>query len=149
MPACGPFTSLALGAEPVQVELEGEGSFEIASVALNPLDLSVAAGRFAGGHPPLPYVPGCEAVGRRNGSSRRLREAAASYAEVAECWREFGDVPERAFALLGHGRSLRAIGDQGAERPLREARELFASMSFAPALAEVDGLLGSPEAAAL
>jgi NADPH:quinone reductase-like Zn-dependent oxidoreductase len=35
------------------------------AVALNPLDLSVANGRFYGGHPPLPYVPGCEGVGRR------------------------------------------------------------------------------------
>jgi len=37
---------------------------EVLAVALNPLDLSVAAGRFYGGHPPLPYVPGCEAVAR-------------------------------------------------------------------------------------
>lgn len=36
----------------------------IAAVALNPLDLNIAAGRFYGGHPPLPYVPGCEAAGR-------------------------------------------------------------------------------------
>jgi len=32
------------------------------AVALNPLDLAVAAGRFYGGHPPLPYIPGAEAV---------------------------------------------------------------------------------------
>ncbi|MFN2627020.1 MAG: zinc-binding alcohol dehydrogenase family protein [Gaiellaceae bacterium] len=37
---------------------------EMAAVSLNPLDLSVAAGRFYGGHPELPYVPGCEGVGR-------------------------------------------------------------------------------------
>jgi len=61
-----------LGAQPVPVEVEGEGSFEIVTVALNPLDLAVAAGRFAGGHPPLPYVPGCEAVGRRNGERLHL-----------------------------------------------------------------------------
>jgi NADPH:quinone reductase len=61
-----------LGAQPVPIEIEGEGSFEIVAVALNPLDLAVAAGRFAGGHPPLPYVPGCEAVGRRNGERLHL-----------------------------------------------------------------------------
>jgi len=61
-----------LGTHPVPVEIEGEGSFEIVAVALNPLDLAVAAGRFAGGHPPLPYVPGCEAVGRRNGERVHL-----------------------------------------------------------------------------
>jgi NADPH2:quinone reductase len=56
-----------LGQAPEQVEVEGGGSIEIAAVALNPLDLAVSAGRFYGGHPPLPYVPGCEAVGRRDG----------------------------------------------------------------------------------
>jgi class 3 adenylate cyclase/tetratricopeptide (TPR) repeat protein len=76
-------------------------------------------------------------------------DAAASYAEAAERWREFGDVPERAYALLGQGRCLRAIGDAGAEIPLREARELFASMGYAPALMEVDALLGQSRAAAL
>ena len=56
-----------LGKPPESVELEGEGPIEIVAVALNPLDLAVGAGRFYGGHPPLPYVPGCEAVGRRDG----------------------------------------------------------------------------------
>jgi len=56
-----------LGKPPESVELEGEGPIEIVAVALNPLDLAVAAGRFYGGHPLLPYVPGCEAVGRRDG----------------------------------------------------------------------------------
>lgn len=40
---------------------------EVLAVALNPLDLAVAAGRYYAGHPPLPYVPGCEAVARRGG----------------------------------------------------------------------------------
>jgi len=56
-----------LGKPPESVHVEGEGPIEILAVALNPLDLAVAAGRFYGGHPPLPYVPGCEAVGRRDG----------------------------------------------------------------------------------
>jgi NADPH:quinone reductase-like Zn-dependent oxidoreductase len=38
---------------------------EILAVSLTPLDLAVGNGVFYGGHPPLPYVPGCEAVGRR------------------------------------------------------------------------------------
>ena len=37
---------------------------EVLAAPLNPLDRAVAAGRFYGGHPPLPYVPGCECVGR-------------------------------------------------------------------------------------
>jgi len=56
-----------LGKPPEVADVEGEGSVEIVAVALNPLDLAVAAGRFYGGHPLLPYVPGCEAVGRRDG----------------------------------------------------------------------------------
>lgn len=56
-----------LGKPPESVHMEGEGPIEIVAVALNPLDLAVAAGRFYGGHPPLPYIPGCEAVGRRDG----------------------------------------------------------------------------------
>src|SRR5436190_13548168 len=44
--------------------VEGREIVEVLAVALNPLDLSVAAGRFYGGHPPLPYIPGCEAVAR-------------------------------------------------------------------------------------
>lgn len=34
---------------------------------LNPIDRAVAAGQFYGGHPPLPFVPGCECVGREAG----------------------------------------------------------------------------------
>jgi NADPH:quinone reductase len=34
------------------------------AAALNPADLAVASGGFYAGHPPLPYVPGLEAVGR-------------------------------------------------------------------------------------
>lgn len=56
-----------LGQAPEPAEVEGGGPLEVAAVALNPLDLAVAAGRFYGGHPPIPYVPGCEAVGRREG----------------------------------------------------------------------------------
>ena len=47
----------------------GEILVSIEAVALNPLDISVGSGRFYGGHPPLPYVPGCEAVGRTDGDS--------------------------------------------------------------------------------
>jgi NADPH2:quinone reductase len=39
-------------------------ALDVLAVALNPLDLAVAAGRFYGGHPPLPFTPGSEAVAR-------------------------------------------------------------------------------------
>jgi NADPH:quinone reductase-like Zn-dependent oxidoreductase len=56
-----------LGGAPRVADVEAPGGrtvVEIEAVALNPLDVAVASGRFYGGHPPLPYVPGCEAVGR-------------------------------------------------------------------------------------
>jgi NADPH:quinone reductase len=56
-----------LGQPPVPVEIEGDGSAEIVAVALNPVDLTVSNGRHPSGHPPLPYVPGVEAVARTGG----------------------------------------------------------------------------------
>jgi class 3 adenylate cyclase/tetratricopeptide (TPR) repeat protein len=76
-------------------------------------------------------------------------EAAALNAEAAQRWRGFGNVPERAYALLGQGRSLAALGKPEAKTPLREARELFASMGYKPALTETEALLGESESAAV
>ena len=45
----------------------GDEALEVLAAPLNPLDRTVAAGQFYGGHPPLPYVPGCEFVGREAG----------------------------------------------------------------------------------
>jgi NADPH:quinone reductase len=59
-----------LGSPPRVEELTGDGEYEVAAVALNPLDIAIAAGRFYGGHPPLAYIPGCEAVARSG--ERRL-----------------------------------------------------------------------------
>jgi tetratricopeptide (TPR) repeat protein len=73
-----------------------------------------------------------------------LSEAVGLYSEAAARWQEFGNVPERAYALLGQGRCLRALGRAGAEEPLLEARELFASMGYKPALAETEELLRQP-----
>jgi NADPH:quinone reductase len=46
----------------------GEELVEVLAVPLNPIDINVAAGRFYGGHPEPPFVPGCEGVGRIVGS---------------------------------------------------------------------------------
>ena len=67
-------------------------------------------------------------------------EAVTLYAEAAERWRQFGNVPELAYALLGQGRCLSTLGQPEAEQPLREAEALFRSMGFAPALRETDSL---------
>lgn len=39
-------------------------ALQVLAAPVNPVDVAVAAGRFYGGHPELPYVPGCECVGR-------------------------------------------------------------------------------------
>jgi hypothetical protein len=57
-------------------------------------------------------------------------------------------VPERAYALLGEGRCLRALERPEAEQPLREAQKLFATMGYAPALADTEALLQQAEARA-
>ena len=51
-------------------EPSGEAIYEISAVSLNPIDINVGAGRYFGGHPDLPYVPGCEGVGRAADGTR-------------------------------------------------------------------------------
>ncbi|MDP9284436.1 MAG: hypothetical protein M3P41_05735, partial [Actinomycetota bacterium] len=64
-----------LGSPPQVAELAaptptaGEALVTVEAVALNPIDISVGAGVFYGGHPPLPYVPGCEAAARTEDGS--------------------------------------------------------------------------------
>jgi class 3 adenylate cyclase/tetratricopeptide (TPR) repeat protein len=71
----------------------------------------------------------------------RHADAARLYQRAAERWHQFGNVPERAYALLGQGRCLVALGDVDLAVPLTEARDLFASMGYKPALAETERLL--------
>lgn len=60
----------ALGAPPELRDVEeptpgpGQALLEVLAALLNPVDLSVASGRFFAGSPTLPYVAGAEAVGR-------------------------------------------------------------------------------------
>jgi hypothetical protein len=73
--------------------------------------------------------------------------AATLYAEGAVRWNEFGNVPERAHALLGQGRCLLTADPPAAQQPLLEARDLFAAMGYKPALAETEALLEQTTAA--
>jgi NADPH:quinone reductase len=43
---------------------DGDVVVSMLAAALNPADLAIASGGFYAGHPPLPYIPGLEAVGR-------------------------------------------------------------------------------------
>jgi class 3 adenylate cyclase len=112
-------------------------------------DLELAA-RLADGlepHFPLREHALCAARARLAEAGDHAK-AATLYAEAAGRWQEFGNVRERAYALLGQGRCLAALGRPEAEEPLREARQLFASMGYEPALAETEALLGGSETAA-
>ena len=55
-----------LGATPEVAEAgEPDGDVvDVLAAPINPIDLAVSRGVLATGTPPLPYVPGCEAVGR-------------------------------------------------------------------------------------
>jgi hypothetical protein len=67
-------------------------------------------------------------------------EAAALHAEASERWAEFGDVPERAYALLGRGRCLAALSRAEAEQPLRAALQTFTALGYRRALVETEML---------
>ncbi len=50
--------------EPGDADAPDDDTIEVVAAPLNPIDLAVSRGILATGHPPLPYVPGCEGVGR-------------------------------------------------------------------------------------
>jgi NADPH2:quinone reductase len=65
-------TELGRPPEPSEVDEptpgEGEVLVEVLATPLNPVDIAVGSGRFYGGHPELPFVPGNECVGRVKGT---------------------------------------------------------------------------------
>ena len=71
--------------------------------------------------------------------------AAVAYVSAAEGWHDFGIPYEEAQALLGAGRCLSAVGDEGAASdPLERARRIFAGLGAEPDLAETDDILRRP-----
>jgi class 3 adenylate cyclase/tetratricopeptide (TPR) repeat protein len=71
-----------------------------------------------------------------------LSEAVEAYAEGGRQWERFEVIPELAFALLGQGRCLLKLGLPTECVPvLQRAREIFAGLQAAPALAETDTLV--------
>jgi NADPH:quinone reductase len=60
-------------------EPEGELVVDVSAAPLNPVDLSMAAGRFYAGPPNAPYVPGIEGVGRTQDGTRVWFETGAGY----------------------------------------------------------------------
>ncbi len=74
-------------------------------------------------------------------AARRHADAVDLYSDAAQRWQQFGTVPERAYALLGQGRCLAALGDRAADATLRQARSLFDELGFRPRVAECDTLI--------
>lgn len=71
-----------------------------------------------------------------------LAGGAALHREAAEAWSRFGDVVERAWALLGEGRCLAQLCDaDAATDQLQAAREAFVSFGAEPRIAEADDWL--------
>jgi NADPH:quinone reductase-like Zn-dependent oxidoreductase len=97
-----------VGDAPEPDPADGEVVVEVLAAPLNPIDVNVSAGRFHGGHPEFPYVPGCEGVGRVAGSDRLvwalgaigLRRDGTMAERVAVPEAEFVDVPAGADAAL-------------------------------------------------
>jgi tetratricopeptide (TPR) repeat protein len=76
----------------------------------------------------------------------RAADALALYEQAATRWRDVSCVLGRADALLGRGRCLISLDRTGAEVPLAEARDLFASMDYRLAQAETEQLLAAAAA---
>ena len=79
-------------------------------------------------------------------ADRALDQAALGYDEVARRWADYGHRLESAWALLGAGRCLLALGRPEGRRRLEDARAILADLDAAPLLAEADAALGNPPA---
>jgi NADPH:quinone reductase len=95
---------------------DGETLVRVLAAPLNPIDIAVGAGRFYGGHPELPYIPGCECVGRL----------------------ESGEL------VWAHGAGLGVKRDGGLAEKLAAPREALVSVpdGVEPALAGAVGIAG-------
>ena len=88
---------------------DGEVLVEVECVPLNPIDVSIGAGRFYGGHPPLPYVPGEEAIGKRLDTGERVW----IYGRFTGGLAERVAAPERALSPVVEGADCALAGACG------------------------------------
>jgi tetratricopeptide (TPR) repeat protein len=89
-----------------------------------------------------PDVHSLASVGAQLAEARGEHANAADlFADAAEGLRDCGALFEEAYALLGHGRCLSALGDPAADQPLRQARRLFDQMGARARVADCDRLI--------
>jgi NADPH:quinone reductase len=109
--AVGALPEVGIAPEPV-----GD-AIDVLAAPINSIDLAVSRGALAFGHPQLPYVPGCEAVGRTadgsivwlfGGSLGRTSDGAlAERAAIGDAYAV--DVPEGADAALAAGLGIAGL----------------------------------------
>ena len=80
-------------------EPEGDVVVDITAAPLNPVDLSIAGGRFYAGPPNAPYVPGVEGVGHTGDCVRLWFETGAGYAGDGSMAERAAVRPEMAVEL--------------------------------------------------
>jgi NADPH2:quinone reductase len=86
----------ALEQVPEPVAGPGQTLLSLRAAGLNPVDLAIGSGRYYGGHPPVPFVAGSEAVGHVV-ASQRFRVGARVYVGRAVS----GSLAERVVAADG------------------------------------------------
>jgi len=80
-------------------EPSGDVVVDVTAAPLNPVDLSIAAGRFYAGPPNTPYVPGVEGVGRVADGGRLWFETGAGYIGDGSMAERAAVDPSRAIEL--------------------------------------------------
>jgi NADPH2:quinone reductase len=101
------------GEAPEPAPGEEEVVLDVLVVPLNPIDIAVGAGRFYGGHPPLPYVPGCEGVGHTASGELVWARGAGLGARRDGCLAERVAVPEGALVPVPEGAGPALAGALG------------------------------------
>jgi NADPH:quinone reductase len=92
-----------LGEVPERARAEGEVVVDVLAAPLNPIDIAVGSGRFYGGHPPLPFVPGCEGVGRTESGELVWVHGAGIGVKRDGCLAERVAVPRKALVSVPEG----------------------------------------------
>lgn len=80
-------------------EPHGEIVVEVTAAPLNPVDLSIASGKFYAGPPNTPYVPGVEGVGRTKNGGRVWFETGAGFLGDGSMAERAAVAPERMVGL--------------------------------------------------